>query len=790
MAESKTLQEHQEAILNLRSKSLRLSYVLENFTEIRKRHTNQMTGAITTRGKPWPAYTKFLTDINHEELAIELCSENWAGKKCASQMMLMAGRALGWMRKTDYDFDDQWGLGRLLMSAFTYAGIYYLGKIDDYGKAPYYVLEVSQPLPEKQSKPNRTDFKPFPKWRSNIDQFGNTLVRPSYPCPPKYRFTPELTGNPTWLKAVHNLESVAFRINKEVLEWASDSKINRKLVPSDVDAKTKKEFAEIEPQKKQIEKLKREKYDKNNKKDPRHRFTKSEEKLWVNYWATKNRLTATYSRIKTRRAQFERDLQTAQYLAEDGRPFYHRVSVDYRGRVYLPTFSYQGSDFCRAVIEFADSGLMTKDAISQVARHAVNIEDKEKLSHNEKIKVGSDRGIEFAEIGISPDKHFKRIKEAGKPFCFYRTCIEWRDIFTHRLIGLRASKDSDDKKLLTQIKPTKKIIKWAEGHYKTLDLVAVKKKTHKGSGFYTAKDNKMLRSHLPTAADHRSSAFVHIGFMLNTEEGHDMVNKAMEEDLYQSIADRCTDLPPKHSRSIVKMVMVPWSYGGTGWRCKDKVSEWRLENAGKIPFLDAMSWSDLGNMVDTILGVLDSEFKASGQFRRALGRAVNKAKDRDDKEDWEGIEWATASKFVVHQATFKTKKKVNDVANGFDGEVQIRAKMPIDTMDWKKMESKTPPNLVHSQDATVVHELLAGGQKFVTDRTGKEEVFKYSPMVTVHDSFSVLPDDAENVLKGLEIVTMTSYRDDPLVQFGRSVIGDDFDIRADRSFRVGDYSYS
>jgi hypothetical protein len=116
--------------------------------------------------------------------------------------------------------------------------------------------------------------------------------------------------------------------------------------------------------------------------------------------------------------------------------------------------------------------------------------------------------------------------------------------------------------------------------------------------------------------------------------------------------------------------------------------------------------------------------------------------------------------------------------------------MPIDTMDWKKMESKTPPNLVHSQDATVVHEMLVGGLKFVSDRTGKEEGFTFHSMVTVHDSFSVLPDDAKNVLKGLELTTMASYRYDPLVQFGSSVIGDDFDIRADRSFRVGDYSYS
>jgi len=63
-------------------------------------------------------------------------------------------------------------------------------------------------------------------------------------------------------------------------------------------------------------------------------------------------------------------------------------------------------------------------------------------------------------------------------------------------------------------------------------------------------------------------------------------------------------------------------------------------------------------------------------------------------------------------------------------------------------------------------------------------------MVTVHDSFSVLPDDSYNVLQGLEMGTFISYANDPFVQFGKSVIGDEINMRSDRSFRVGDNPYS
>lgn len=146
---------------------------------------------------------------------------------------------------------------------------------------------------------------------------------------------------------------------------------------------------------------------------------------------------------------------------------------------------------------------------------------------------------------------------------------------------------------------------------------------------------------------------------------------------------------------------------------------------------------------------------------------------------------------MVHQAVFKTSKKINLVANGFgEDDLQIIARMPTDTVDWRKMETKAPPNLVHSQDATVVHELLSGEIRFVSDTTGKKEKIDYSPMVTVHDSFSVLPDDALNALRGLEMVTMISYRHDPLVQFGRGVIGKEIDLRKDMAFRLGDNPYS
>ncbi|MGE4636110.1 MAG: hypothetical protein AAEI92_12205, partial [Arenicellales bacterium] len=78
MADSKTLQEHQEALLNLRSRSLRLAYTLQNFTDIRKAQARVTDPDKRGGGKPWPAL-KFLERVDLEWLAIELARENWAG---------------------------------------------------------------------------------------------------------------------------------------------------------------------------------------------------------------------------------------------------------------------------------------------------------------------------------------------------------------------------------------------------------------------------------------------------------------------------------------------------------------------------------------------------------------------------------------------------------------------------------------------------------------------------------------------------------------------------------------
>ncbi|MBT5715618.1 MAG: hypothetical protein HOI70_01760 [Opitutae bacterium] len=56
---------------------------------------------------------------------------------------------------------------------------------------------------------SKTSGKPFPKWEKNIDQDGNRLVKPSWPCPQDKEYVPTLNQDDIWLRAVHALVYVA-----------------------------------------------------------------------------------------------------------------------------------------------------------------------------------------------------------------------------------------------------------------------------------------------------------------------------------------------------------------------------------------------------------------------------------------------------------------------------------------------------------------------------------------------------------------------------------------------------
>jgi hypothetical protein len=754
---------HLTTLLKLKGETARLTYVLENFTSIRQKKPDGKTG------RPWPGL-QLLEDKDKEFIAKHLTARDYGGRKATSTLFQMAEKATMLLKMVDVTHDQKFELGRVLLSAFCYAGIYNLERLDEAGDSPYYVVGTGEPLPEK-SIPERTRFEPFPPWTTNKDDSGNRLVKPSHPCPPKFEVDPEIDPDAPWVRAVHKLENTPFRINKEMLDWAItlDRKVSTRLVhkePSDYRRRAKalyedqykeKNLADIKKRRKKDEELRKidkkanAQIEKDNKKivnknrtlrknekellpykqrqrSDGYHTTKEEDDLY-NTWVQDCKLLEKHRwRVITRRQRFERELVWATELAEEGKPFYQRVSVDYRGRVYLPDFSYQGSDFCRGVIEFSESRRMNKQARLELMRHTAN-ELGVKVDHEIKYfyaatidETGKPEIQRWADIGNNPPASVKALKEADKPHCFLRACMEWSADVEH---------------------------------------------------------GRAHKSALPIAADHKNSAFVHQGKLLDNALGKELVARCEWFDLYEQIAEH----HPSYPRKLIKAVMVPWSYGGGKYSASKKLRDYRIDNPGEIKDLDYMTVPQIDDLVDDIFDLLESEVPACVDFRDTIERVVNRAKDRTDRDPSDGIEWKTLSRFEVHQKVFKAKPHRGTVARGwFENDCQLKCKLPKEEIDWEAMRTKAAPNLVHSQDATVVHLLLAGSVEIegINDYI-PDGVIAYDPLVTIHDSFSVLPSDAKPILNALEALTDFTYLNDPLVQFGMSVIGEDFPTR-DRVF--------
>jgi len=115
----------------------------------------------------------------HEELAANtILQRNWNGKRAVSSMYKMAqsvdlilGLNLNWQQRTS--------LARLLLSALTYSGVYRLVKEDESDPRSAFTIALNEDaIPPKGLLPDRTSFKKFLSWNSNVDQGGNLLIKP------------------------------------------------------------------------------------------------------------------------------------------------------------------------------------------------------------------------------------------------------------------------------------------------------------------------------------------------------------------------------------------------------------------------------------------------------------------------------------------------------------------------------------------------------------------------------------------------------------------------------------
>jgi DNA-directed RNA polymerase len=787
------------------SDTKKLAHVLRQYEVFRK-------GPDSKGGGDFHKGLNHLRNVDQDRVADRVLQRDWHNRKAVASMFKMA-ESVERLLHLNLSWKERCDLGRLLISSLCYAGLYRLEKEDERDiRSPYFIVRTGQSLSVDNTPPQRTSpDKPFPSWTHRFDDDGNRLVKPSYPSPPNLEFDPEFPRtvedeqliHRAWYLAVHKLEHTAFRINEEVLDWVieTDKKEATRIIP-----KTYK------PEKKEREALKKRKVKegikalekkwndhdkeiwKEQKKRDKKRASKRQEKLeWrddyrmthdelktlFKYWGDRKRLKEKIQSVKARRKRFEDERDKAIELK--GKVFYQRVKMCYRGRMYYPSdFSIQGTDFARAVIEFADPDGLNADASDWLRIHAGNMYG---MSGDVEVRARESRekDAEYMAIGVDPIGQFSNWKKAEKPYSFLRACLEI----------------TDELGLLWRTKEGQEATKKESKKIQALCRKAGAKSKKYSEGIITNDDMVQMPTRLPVELDQSASAYQHIALLMGDKKLLKEANAGeVWSDLYREVAkdegmqrEGLTEEDEK--RKLIKLVAVPWGYGASERTCADDLVKYRDESPHKAPYLNTLTVDQVNELVTDIVTLLEKRFPACVGYRDMVEKAVEavsteskKTSKTDSPIDWSGmgmkvddarvkagrkesIRWLTPSQWEVVQRKHYAKKDQVDIYGGPEvGDVHPRVKIPTNTIDWKKNKTSAPANLVHSMDASVIHMMLAYGEfKSGVSKTG-DAYFDISgpkgsimyPVATTHDAFHVHATNASDIVSKFKSALEELYK--------------------------------
>ena len=104
-------------LLEMRSPTARVSHCLQHFSALRK------TPGTRPGGKTWPGL-KHIKGKDYDRIAIKLLETEWSGQFSGSGIWVMATEIQDLLKIKDLTFKEKWQLGRVLISALCYAGVY------------------------------------------------------------------------------------------------------------------------------------------------------------------------------------------------------------------------------------------------------------------------------------------------------------------------------------------------------------------------------------------------------------------------------------------------------------------------------------------------------------------------------------------------------------------------------------------------------------------------------------------------------------------------------------------
>ena len=124
-----------------------------------------------------------------EKAAQIILRRSWVDRKATASLFKMATEVSGALEK-ELTWEQQFDLGRLLLSCLTRTGIYYLEREKKGKLRSPYIIRSTEETAQEIRNPHKTKSSPFPEWTRNFDSEGNRLIKACKPQAPEDEHKP------------------------------------------------------------------------------------------------------------------------------------------------------------------------------------------------------------------------------------------------------------------------------------------------------------------------------------------------------------------------------------------------------------------------------------------------------------------------------------------------------------------------------------------------------------------------------------------------------------------------
>ena len=655
----------------------------------------------------WPRNSTVPNDVAELLLGIQFHN------KKAVASCFVAAESVSQLLQLELTWREDFILGGFLLSCLVKAGYYRFYNILRSERRFEWALQARRKVIRDLAEDDPyTSQEPFPAWTSGVDDAGRRLVKPSTPQTKRTIWTPEDTEfqrrkhgiqgyrlqeqlrgfvnvweveeddrpvvEPSvWIRGVNKLEQNAYRINQRLLrEILSNSDLqpaeNNQQLENESNAlmrerNTRKRggiWDELEPEQRyltyldelwqlQVQQDNRRRNRGHEPHPPEHRsrrITVAQDDVRREYWRRYYENQRARDIWSTHHNDFARTVERATQLND--KPFYQRAFVDYRGRVYLSKsiVNYQAGDLHRGLIDFAVGKRVRKSDMKYLWIHLANTFGIRGDSETRETAARM-RKKEFLRWGKRPANYYGEWRNVDSPWQFIRACME---------------------------------------------LVELDK-------------NPNYKSTLIVEVDQSTSCLQHVALIQGDGELAQRVNLTDQyNDIYQEIADgidELAELEATERRKIIKLALVPWTYGGDAW------SACQNYHTSEMPFLHEMSASQRLRLAHRMIDAIEASLPSVVGYTNEM---TGETDIRFANTGQRNAIWASPSGFTVHcykQQTRESRVYVWRRAAEEEGErdetIRLIAHEPTDTPDPRRVRSAFPPNFVHSIDAAVMHFVLA-----------------------------------------------------------------------------------